>query len=93
MEKIELTLMAHRKILTALLAVAARDDACWERLMDHLRDDLVVQDHEEDPGVVPSPDFAYQNALSKELMDIVSRAEIRATDGAESEIKKPSPLL
>ncbi len=83
MEKIELTLMAHRKILTALLAVAARDDACWERLMDHLRDDLVVQDHEEDPGVVPSPDFAYQNALSKELMDIVSRAEIRATDGAE----------
>jgi len=84
MEKIELTLMAHRKILTALLAVAARDDACWERLMDHLRDDLVVQDHEEDPGVVPSPDFAYQNALSEELMDIVSRAEIRAADDAET---------
>ena len=80
MEKIELKLTAHRKILTALLAVAAGDDACWERLMDHLRDDLVVQDHEEDPGIVPGPDFAYQNALSEELMDIVSRAEIRAAE-------------
>ncbi|WVT75537.1 hypothetical protein QM996_25050 (plasmid) [Sinorhizobium chiapasense] len=48
--------------------------------MDHLRDDLVVQDHEEDPGIVPGPDFAYQNALSEELMDIVSRAEIRAAE-------------
>ncbi|WP_429810042.1 hypothetical protein [Ensifer sp. B1-9] len=84
MKKIELKLMAHRKILTALLAVAARDDACWERLMAHLRDDLVVQDHEEDPGIVPSPDFAYQNALSEELMDIVSRAEVRAADDAET---------
>ena len=85
MEKLELKLMAHRKILTALLAVAARDGDCWTRLMAQLRDDLVVQDHEEDPGIVPSSDFALQNALSEELMNIVSRAEMRAAHDMESE--------
>jgi len=44
--------------------------------------DLVVQDHMEDPGIIPDPDFVRQNALS-ELMDIVSRAEIRATVDAK----------
>lgn len=37
--------------------------------------DLVVQDHVEDLGIIPGPDYALS-----ELVDIVSRAEIRATD-------------
>lgn len=80
MEKFELQLIAHRKILTALLAVAASDADWWRKLMVHLRDDLTVQDHEEDPGIVPGADFALQNAVTEELLGIVARAEVRGRD-------------
>ncbi|KSV63829.1 hypothetical protein N185_35865 [Sinorhizobium sp. GW3] len=53
--------------------------------MEHLRDDLVIQGHEEDPGVVPGMAFASQNALSEALRTIVSRAELRAGDRTSSE--------
>ncbi|MBZ7927672.1 hypothetical protein LAC81_37690 (plasmid) [Ensifer adhaerens] len=78
MEKLELQLIAHRKILTALLASSASLPEQWERIMFHLRDDLVVQDHEEDPGVVPDADFAFQYALTEEMRTILTRAEVRA---------------
>jgi len=80
METFELQLMAHRKILTAVLTIAAGDKDYWHKLLEHLRDDLVVQGHEEDPGVEPGMAFASQHALSEELMTIVSRAEVRAGD-------------
>ncbi len=85
MEALELQLMAHRKILTALMTIAAGDPDYWHKLMEHLRDDLVIQGHEEDPGVVPGMAFASQNALSEELRTIVSRAELRAGDRTRSE--------
>lgn len=90
MEMIEFQLAAHRKILIALLTVVAKDGECWERLMAHLRDDLVVQDHEEDPGIVPSADFAAQNAISEELMRIVTRAELRADEDIGGTGREPS---
>ena len=78
MNKLEFQLAAHRELLIGLLGIVrqARPEE-WQSLLGQVEDDLVVKDHEEDPGVVPSEAFAAQNALSEELQAILHAVQAR----------------
>ena len=79
MEKMEYQIAAHREILIAILCILRRTRSQdWDDLVSGIEEDLVVQDHEEDPGVVPSSAFAAQNALSQELLAILHAVRARS---------------
>ncbi|WEX74233.1 hypothetical protein PYH37_001624 [Sinorhizobium numidicum] len=78
MENLEFRLAAHREILVALLSALARHDDVWTEINRVLEDAQIVQDHEEDPGVVPSEAFARQNAMTAEISSILEDAMARA---------------
>ncbi|MBP1884396.1 hypothetical protein [Sinorhizobium mexicanum] len=82
MENIEFRLAAHREILVAILSALAKNDDAWLKINRILEEELIVQDHEEDPGIVPSGAFARQNAMAAEMSSILEDARARATDGA-----------
>lgn len=77
-EDLEFRLAAHREILVAVLAALARHDDVWTEVRRALDQALVVQDHEEDPGIVPSEAFARQNAMIAEITSMLQDAATRA---------------
>ncbi|MCZ4094581.1 hypothetical protein [Sinorhizobium psoraleae] len=78
MENIEFRLAAHREILVAVLSALAKNDNAWLVINRILEEELIVQDHEEDPGIVPSEAFARQNAVTAEISSILQDASARA---------------
>lgn len=79
MEDLEFRLAAHREILIAVLAALARHEDVWPEVNRVLDEARIVQDHEEDPGIVPSEAFARQNAMTEEITAILRDATMRAT--------------
>ncbi|MDK1374384.1 MULTISPECIES: hypothetical protein [unclassified Sinorhizobium] len=82
MENIEFRLAAHREILVAVLSALAKNDDAWLKINRILEEELIVQDHEEDPGIVPSGAFARQNAMAAEISSILQDASARAAADA-----------
>ncbi|MDK1492767.1 hypothetical protein QN219_22330 [Sinorhizobium sp. 7-81] len=78
MENIEFRLAAYREILVAVLSALAKNDDAWLVINRILEEELIVQDHEEDPGIVPSEAFARQNAVTAEISSILQDASARA---------------
>ncbi|WP_424932384.1 hypothetical protein [Amaricoccus macauensis] len=64
-------LIAHRKILALLLEHCGDSGALRETLEARLE----VQDHEEDPGVVPNEAFAIEGAIADELRLVMDAAK------------------
>lgn len=85
MEKLEFRLAAHREILVAVLSGLSRHEDLWADISRTLDEVRIVQDHEEDPGVVPSEAFARQNAMTAEITSILSDATLRAELDPEAE--------
>lgn len=87
MENQEFRLAAHREILIAVLSALSRRENLWAEIKRTLDEARIVQDHEEDPGVVPSEAFARQNAMTAEITAILRDAALRAAlnpEGAQS---------
>ncbi|RVV97514.1 hypothetical protein EKE94_13305 [Mesobaculum littorinae] len=59
-------LLAQRKVLIRLVA-ALPDGSARDDVIAFLHDRSQVQDHEEDPGVVPGDAMSIEGALSDEL--------------------------
>ena len=77
--KTEFMLAAHREILVVVLSALARQGGdAWAEIRRVLEEVPIVQDHEEDPGVVPSEAFARQNAMTAEITSILDDATARA---------------
>jgi hypothetical protein len=74
-EELEGRLSAQREILIAFLAAYLSDDS--KTLSARLRDETVFMDGEEDPGVVPSEAFAFEEARSAEIRAILGAAQAR----------------
>ncbi|WP_085028209.1 hypothetical protein [Ensifer aridi] len=83
MENVEFRLAAHREVLVAVLSALARHDDVWAEIDRLLQEAQIVQDHEEDPGVVPSEAFARQNAMTTEIASILNDATARANADPE----------
>jgi len=83
MQNVEFRLAAHREILVAILSALARHDELWSEINRLLEEVEIVQDHEEDPGIVPSEAFARQNALTTEITSILEDATARAQAASE----------
>ncbi|SPH25043.1 hypothetical protein DEA8626_04078 [Defluviimonas aquaemixtae] len=83
-EVIEGKLIAHRRILAALLATVIGDGpAARERLRRMIADDAIATDHAEDPGVFPDSAFAISSTVAEEFRLIAREAaEIQAAAGA-----------
>jgi len=69
-------LSAQREILIAFLAAYLSGDS--KSLSARLRDETMFMDGEEDPGVVPSEAFAFEEARSAEIRAILKAAQARA---------------
>lgn len=78
MQNVEFQLAAHREILIAVLSALARHEDVWPEINRVLDETRIVQDHEEDPGIVPSETFARQNAMTAEIAAILRAAAMRA---------------
>lgn len=78
MKDLEFRLAAHREILVAVLSALARHEDVWPEINRILDEATIVQDHEEDPGIVPSEAFARQNAMTEEITSILRDATMRA---------------
>ena len=74
---IEFRLAAHREILVAVLSALYRHKDVWAEVNRALEEVQIVQDHEEDPGVVPSEAFARQNAMTTEIASMLQDARDR----------------
>ncbi len=70
---------AHRKILSRLLAALATGQDPAE-LMEYLRQRQVMQDHQEDPGAVPSGAVAILAAEAEEMRLILEAVRALAPD-------------
>lgn len=70
-EILEGRLVAQRRVLGVLLARLSRDDPA---LLEQLEGMAQVQDHEEDPGVVPDEAYAAQAAQADEVRLILDSA-------------------
>lgn len=75
--KNRVSLAAQREILVAVLSALYRHKDVWAEINRALEDVPIVQDHEEDPGVVPSEAFARQNAMTTEIASILQDARAR----------------
>lgn len=82
MESTEFRLAAQREVLVAILSALAKNADAWLEINRILEEELIVQDHEEDPGIVPSEAFARQNAVTAEISSILQDASARAAGGA-----------
>ncbi|ABN76446.1 hypothetical protein RSWS8N_03610 [Cereibacter sphaeroides WS8N] len=74
-DTIEGRLIAQRKVLARLVALAGSD-----ALRDWLDERSTMQDHQEDPGAVPAPGIAIEVALAEEIRCIRDEAD-RLRDG------------
>jgi hypothetical protein len=75
-EELEGRISAQREILIAFLAAYLSGDS--KTLIARLRDETVFMDGEEDPGVIPSEAFAFEEARSAEIRAILKAAQARA---------------
>jgi hypothetical protein len=73
-EEIEGRLNAIRTAIILLLAEAARASGNPERLFEKIEDELQLQNHQEDPGALPSKAFAIETAMTGELKIIADEA-------------------
>jgi hypothetical protein len=78
-EELEGRLSAQREVLIAFLAAYLSGDS--ETLGARLRDETMFMDGEEDPGVIPSEAFAFEEARSAEIRAILRAAQARAAAG------------
>jgi len=77
-EQFEGRLNAQREALAVLLAWAMRQPG--SDILEHLEEGLTVQDHEEDPGILPDAAFATVAAAARETQLLIERARaIRKT--------------
>ncbi|MGP3696333.1 hypothetical protein [Rhodobacter sp. NSM] len=68
-ETIEGRLIAQRKVLARLVALAGND-----QLVSWLEERSVMQDNQEDPGAVPAPGVGIEVALADEIRCIRDEA-------------------
>ena len=73
LESLEGRVMAQRKVLGRLVAMLGADGR--EAMLDFLREQSVVQDHQEDPGVVPGEGMSIEGAVAHEMSLILDAAE------------------
>ncbi|TPN51317.1 MULTISPECIES: hypothetical protein [unclassified Mesorhizobium] len=76
-EEIEGRLNAIRVLVTLLLTEAAKDSSNPEHLFEQIEDELQLQNHQKDPGVLPSRAFAIEAAQASELKVIAEGARAR----------------
>ncbi|WP_145109550.1 hypothetical protein [Cereibacter sediminicola] len=69
-ETIEGRLIAQRKVLSRLVALADNDE-----LRAWLEERSVMQDNQEDPGAVPAPGVGIEVALAEEIRCIRDEAD------------------
>lgn len=72
-ESLEGRVMAQRKVLGRLIAML--DRSTREEMLDFLRAQSVMQDHEEDPGVIPGAGLSIEGALANEMNLILDATE------------------
>jgi len=75
-EELEGRLSAQREVLIAFLAAYLSGDS--KSLSARLGDETMFMDGEEDPGVIPSEAFAFEEARSAEIRAILKAAQARA---------------
>jgi hypothetical protein len=73
-EEVEGRLNALRTITAQLLAEVARISGNSERLFERIEEELQFQNHQEDPGALPSQAFAIEAATTGELKIIADKA-------------------
>lgn len=74
-EELEGRQYAYRRVLQVLLCMCAGGGRPGlDELWDELSTELVVQDQEEDPGVVPTEAFAIEAAEAREIEEILNGA-------------------
>lgn len=73
-ESVEGRLIAHRQLLSRVVAILA-DDPRGRDLLAFLEERSVFQGYEEDPGAVPSPEHAIQLAAAEEFRLVAERAK------------------
>ena len=76
-KSIEFSQAAHREIHVGGLSALYRHKDVWAEVNRALEEVPIVQDHEEDPGVVPSEAFARQNAMTTEIASMLQDARDR----------------
>ncbi|MBB3236235.1 hypothetical protein [Phyllobacterium endophyticum] len=76
-QDLEGRILAHRKLLVALLHTIARMAPNPDDLWDDIRDSASLLDQEEDPGAIPNAAFATQVRETEELRSIIAQAEAR----------------
>jgi len=84
-KEIEGILSAHRELLTRLLSARFEEDAGFQ---SRLEQEAEVHDGEEDPGAIPTSDFAVQEARAREIRAILAIASSKAAAGKRSSRSK-----
>lgn len=79
-EEVEGRLNALRTVVALLLAEIARLSGNPERLFERIEEELQFQNHQEDPGVLPSESFAIEAATTGELKLIADEARARLAE-------------
>jgi hypothetical protein len=75
--ELEAKLFAHRRLILILLRRLAAQQKDNEEFWAELDECGIVQDHQEDPGVVqPDPAFAYQAIAEFEYTRLVADAKV-----------------
>ena len=77
-ESFEGRFLAHRKVLALLLAELSAS----ARLREYLEQRSMFQGHEEDPGVLPSAEFAFEAAVAEELRLIAEESDRMSSGSA-----------
>lgn len=79
--ELEAKLFAHRRLIQMLIKELASQHGQPEKFWSLLDEDVIVQDHQEDPGVVqPDVAFAYNSITEFEYTRLVEAAK----DGASA---------
>jgi hypothetical protein len=76
-QEIEARLNAHRELMIDLLATLIGGGSVQD-VLQRLSGEAMVVDSEEDPGAVPDPAFATENATAMEIRAILQAAQERA---------------
>jgi hypothetical protein len=77
-QELEGRLSAHRELMIEMLAAMIGGEVTITAFLRKLRDDATFKDNEEDPGIVPDPAFAIENAAAREMRSILEAARARA---------------
>lgn len=87
-EELEGRLNAQRETLAFLVAHIAYLESCGRhsaaRILDALDERSQFQDHQEDPGAVPTSAFAIEGAMMREFRMILRNARARLAEVREA---------